>query len=95
MQQQPDLHPQQVPDLQSRPLGDDLLIYAPEQGVVHILNRTARLIWEACDGTQTPLTIERRLKELFAVSGRHLPADDVARTLHELHRLCLITWAKP
>lgn len=92
MQQQPDLRPRQAPDLQSRPLGDELLIYAPSQGVVHILNRTARVIWERCDGAHTPAAIARVLEEHFDVTENRAPADDVMRTLHELHRLCLITW---
>jgi hypothetical protein len=92
MPQQPDLRPRQAPDLHSQPLGDELLIYAPHQGVVHILNRTARVIWEACDGAHTPAAMAHILEERFDVSPARAPTDDVMYTLHELNRLCLITW---
>ena len=92
MTQQPDLRPRQTADLHARPLGDELLIYAPAQGTVHILNATARVIWEACDGSQTPAAMTRRLIHSFTRAPDHTPGQDVMDTLHELHRLRLIDW---
>ena len=92
MTQQPDLRPRQTTEHHARPLGDELLIYVPAQGTVHILNATARVIWEACDGSQTPAAMTRRLIHCFAPAPDHTPGQDVMDTLHELHRLRLIDW---
>ena len=93
MTQQPDLRPRQTTDLHARPLGDELLIYAPAQGTVHILNATARVIWEACDGSQTPAAMTQQLTRRFAPAPDQTPVQDVMDTLHELRRLRLIDWA--
>lgn len=92
MEQQPDLFPRQTSDLHARALGDELLIYAPRQGVIHILNRTARVIWEACDGVNTPAAMVCLLHDRFDMTPEQASVRNVMHTLHELRRLALIDW---
>lgn len=43
------------------PVNDELLIYTSENKMGHALNRTARLVWEQCDGAHTVLEIATEL----------------------------------
>jgi hypothetical protein len=56
-----------------RELGAETVLYTSEMKAVHVLNRTARLIWEMCDGHHTVTDMERHLRTRFAVG----PHDDL------------------
>ncbi|HSS20324.1 MAG TPA: PqqD family protein [Pyrinomonadaceae bacterium] len=42
-------------------LPDEVLVYDLESHRAHCLNRSAALVWRACDGNSTPAAIARRL----------------------------------
>jgi Coenzyme PQQ synthesis protein D (PqqD) len=44
-------------------VGDELLVYDEERKHAHRLNRTAALVWRACDGTRTVAEIAASLRE--------------------------------
>src|SRR5438132_14004532 len=52
-------------------IGDETVIYDQERHKVHRLNRTARLVWQSCDGQKT-------VADLAGILHRDLdlPADD-------------------
>ena len=53
--------PSRRDDIELRKLGNEWLLYDPRSGTVHILNATARLVWELCDGAHDQSQIEAAL----------------------------------
>lgn len=56
--------------LESFALQDEAIVYDLARDTVHYLNRTARLVWDRCDGTQTSSRIVRDLCIAFEASER-------------------------
>jgi hypothetical protein len=40
-------------ELTSRMTGDEIVVHNPTAGRLHFLNRTATIVWQACDGATT------------------------------------------
>lgn len=60
---------------------NQLMLYSVEQGAVHVLNLSAKQIWDLCDGTHSSEQMAEALAAAFSVpDGRDLQAD-VAATL--------------
>ena len=62
-------------------MGRESLLYSAEGKVIHVLNLTAKLIWELCDGTHTVNDMERKLRMNFSTSKEHNVVEDIKRTL--------------
>ena len=57
-------------------LGDEILLCDTDSQVIHVLNRTAQLIWELCDGKHSTAEIESALRSRFSMTAeRDLKAD--------------------
>ena len=54
-------------DLVVQESGKDLLIYDVSENRAICLNKTCVLIWEKCDGTRSPLDIQKELQEQIGV----------------------------
>ena len=64
----------------------------PDAGTTHVLNPTARAIWELCDGTTTLDELVNASCEVFSVPhGQALR--DVAAVLGQLEQAGLVTWS--
>jgi hypothetical protein len=50
-----------------RNMGVETILYTSQMDAVHVLNRTARLIWDLCDGNHTVADIEQAVRAKFAV----------------------------
>ena len=74
-------NPTRKPDILLQEAGEETLLYSPEGRAVHVLNPTARLIWERCDGQHSIGDITQALREHFAVAPEHDVEGDVRRTL--------------
>jgi Coenzyme PQQ synthesis protein D (PqqD) len=74
-----------------RATSDENAVYDPVTKGLHLLNETARAIWELCDGDTTP---DEMVRAICEVSG--LPAEvvteDVQRTLAEFEGLGILRW---
>src|SRR5689334_21536868 len=57
--------------LLTRALSEGLIVYDTQRGQAHHLNRTAALIWRACDGGTPVAAMAARLQEELT-----LPADE-------------------
>ncbi|MCG3209549.1 MAG: hypothetical protein FOGNACKC_03176 [Anaerolineae bacterium] len=78
-------HPIQKPDIISQEAGDETILYRVESQTIHVLNPTARHIWELCDGRHTPADIARSLRAAFdGVSPEFDLEASVRHTLAEL-----------
>lgn len=66
-------------------------IYDPATGSVHLLNETARAIWDLCDGETT---VEEMVTAIVELCGMHrdIVIEDVDRILTEFGAAGLLTW---
>jgi hypothetical protein len=71
--------------------GVDSVLTPLDQGATHLLNPTARAIWELCDGQTDPVEMTDAICQVFAVSWDAAVAD-VARALDTLTDVGLIDW---
>ena len=62
------------------------------QGVTHVLNPTARAIWELCDGTTTLDELVDAICQVFSVQ-HGVALRDVAAVLAQLEDAGLVAWA--
>ena len=73
------LKPVRNPDIKVQEIGKETLLYSPEGRAVHVLNPTALLIWNCCDGGHTDQDIARAIRESFAIPE----GQDVVRDIHK------------
>jgi hypothetical protein len=59
----------------------ETMLYDPETEAIHILNPTARLIWELCDGKHTVADMIAATKSQFTGTDDSDISDHVHRTL--------------
>ena len=72
-----------------RRIGDEIVVVKDDGLSVHLLNKTAAVIWEACADTCDPEKIATRLCERFAVSFFEAK-DDVESTIAKLEKIGLL-----
>jgi PqqD family protein of HPr-rel-A system len=76
-----------------REAGEENVLYDRNSGEVHVLNETARAIWELCDGrTSTKEMVEA----VCQVTSLHhdVVSEDVDRLLAEFDRVGVISWVE-
>ena len=54
--------PVRKPDITVKDIGGETLLYSAAEEAIHILNPTARLIWELCDGEHTVEDMEQAIR---------------------------------
>ena len=68
----------------------ETMLYDPEMGKVHILNPTARLIWELCDGEHTLADMAAAIEAQFTgLEGRDI-LGEIQNTLDTFAALRLL-----
>ena len=77
--------PRRRTDVQLRDEETRSLIVVPDQDRVHVLNPTARALWELCDGTTTLDELTVAICDLFDVAPEQATAD-VAEALRLLEQ---------
>ncbi|MCA9975865.1 MAG: PqqD family protein [Anaerolineales bacterium] len=85
-----DLRPFPNPAVEVHCLLDEAVLYHPERDAVLALNRTARVIWEMCDGKRTLLEMSRELgQELGYTTDEEFAAilADIETTVKQLQEL--------
>ena len=75
---------QRSPAVLQRNLGAETFLYTNEMGAVHVLNGTARLIWDLCDGRHTLADIEQAVRAQFAVGENYDLYPDIRRAIAAL-----------
>ena len=74
-------NPIRNPDILLQEAGEETLLYSHEGRAAHVLNPTARFVWDRCDGQHSTGDITQALREQFAVAPEHDVEGDVRRTL--------------
>jgi PqqD family protein of HPr-rel-A system len=77
------MKPLRRPDVVVKELGDETLLYNAEGKSIHVLNPTAHVIWQHCDGDHDVHAIEDALRSSFSVPEDHDVQADIQRTLDE------------
>jgi hypothetical protein len=76
--------PQARVDVRNVDLGSELVIYDERHGLFHILNSTARRIWQLCDGSHGVDDIVGEMTRMFPQTAVETLRQDVERTLASL-----------
>ena len=82
-------------DVRNVDLGSELVIYDERRGLFHILNSTARRIWQLCDGTHGVDDIVGEMARMFPQTAVGTLQQDVERTLASLKDKEVIIWPDP
>lgn len=73
--------PIRKPGITVKDIGGETLLYSADEEAIHILNPTAQLIWELCDGEHTVEDMERAIRASFSVADEHDVVGDIRETL--------------
>ena len=73
--------PVRKPSVISRKLGGETVLYDQETRAIHVLNPTAILVWDLCDGKHGLEEIERTLRAEFRAEEKAGVRDDVVRII--------------
>jgi PqqD family protein of HPr-rel-A system len=78
-------------DVWLRASGDENAVFDPASGALHLLNDTARAIWDLCDGETT---LDEMVIAICQLSGLHpdVVTEDVRRILEEFEGLGILAW---
>lgn len=82
-------HPNRRGELMQSPGSEGWTVYEPETDSLHVLNDSAKAIWELCDGETSPSEMATAISEL---TGLDLDSAkrDVSATLDALAELHLL-----
>lgn len=72
--------------------GEGWTVYEPETDSLHVLNDSARAIWELCDGQTTPEEMADAVAQLTNLD-RKAAVEEVATALRALDEAKLIGYA--
>ena len=67
--------------LRNENIGNEAVLYNSDQKAIHVLNSTAQVIWELCDGDHTLEDIEQEIRKRFTVPEGYDVISDVRQTL--------------
>ncbi len=75
------VEPKRQPGITVKDIGGETLLYSTDEEAIHILNPTAQLIWELCDGGHSVTDIEQAIRTSFSVPDGHDVIADIRQTL--------------
>ncbi len=76
-----DRRPVKKTNLKVEKIGSEAVLYNGDQKAIHVLNPTAQVIWELCDGNYTVEEIEQEIRKRFAVPEGVDVLGDIRQTL--------------
>jgi len=71
-------------DIETKAIGSETLLCTTNGEEIHVLNATAALIWQLCDGLHNPQEMERSIREEFSVAAEMNVLADIENTLQIL-----------
>ena len=69
------MKPKQIPDLEIRTAGDEVLVHDAKAGKVHVLNASAGKILQLCDGSRTVEEIAVAVANAFLTDTERVRPD--------------------
>ena len=73
--------PQRKPGIEAKDIGGETLLYNESGDEIHVLNTTAKSIWELCDGQHTPQDMEKAIREEYSIAAEMDVKADIERVL--------------
>jgi hypothetical protein len=83
-------YPEQRGELVQSATSDGWTVYEPKTDSLHVLNDSARAIWELCDGKTSPSEMAHAISELTGLELERAQSD-VTETLQRLSELNLVS----
>ena len=74
--------PKRVATVICKDLGNEALLYDGEGDMIHVLNPTALLMWELCDGEHSLEDMEAAVRDRFLVPDDTDVLEGIQSTLH-------------
>jgi hypothetical protein len=79
----------------SKKLGDETVLYDRETRAIHVLNPTAILVWELCDGKHSPEDMEESLRAEFQADEKAGVLEDVRLIIDRFRTEGLLEGSRP
>lgn len=77
-------------DIVYRRAGDEAILYNAKAKFIHMINSTAVLVWELCDGLHSIDEIEEIIRDKFEVSTKNDIRKDIQDIIEEFRKLKLL-----
>ncbi len=75
------IKPMRKPGITSRTIGRETILSSATDPAIHILNPTAKHVWDLCDGSHTLQEIEASLRAHFAVPPEYPVIEDIQKII--------------
>lgn len=78
------MKPKRKSDVMMKTVGNESLLYRSDDKSVHVLNRTAKLIWDMCDGEHSLADFESSIRSSFAVPDDYDVMNDIRQAIQTM-----------
>ncbi len=85
------MNPKRKPDVMMKSVGNESLLYRADDKSVHVLNSTAKLIWDMADGTNSLADLEQAIRTNFSVPDEYDLSKDLRQALEAMSEKGLLT----
>lgn len=75
------MHPQRKAEFVTQDIGGETIVYTKDDEAIHVLNSTAKCIWDLCDGQHALEEIEQALRACFEIQPEQDVRSDIQRVL--------------
>ncbi len=65
-------------------VGDEWILFDPEQGSIHVINTVAEFVWRMCDGRHSIAEMERQIGDAYEVPAGSDVRADVQSVIQDL-----------
>lgn len=89
--QNPEVLPQKKEAVVAHNLGDEVFLHDENNKLIHVLNCTARYIYERCDGTTTIEDLKQLMAKEFEDIDMESLREDILGILSEFHDKGLVS----
>jgi hypothetical protein len=83
------IYPQQLADVKSYTVLDEMVLYAPNQEMTFSLNHSAKAIWELCNGKHTIADICEELSKIYGSSSLEI-LPDVEAAIQQFYKMGIL-----
>jgi hypothetical protein len=73
--------PMRKSGITSRTIGHETILSNDTEKAIHILNPTAKLVWDLCDGQHGLEDMEMKMRSSFTVSAEYPVSEDIRKIL--------------
>lgn len=81
----PEWKPKRKENIEVREVEDDLILYDPSKDAVYLLNKSAKIIFEMCDGNFSVNEMADIISETLNINRKKV-IEDLKKTLNEFRK---------